>query len=386
MKFIILTFLVSIFSLMALAQQNPQSAIEVADLTIKIGGLGGEEALWYSFSEGDQIVFSMKEKDGKELKEVDIYEHPDIVKFQDYKTSLIENKVINVTKTGIYKFVFYNSALGGRICKISIKRQPKNSETINFNTSVKWVEKLDTIYNIYTKNVTIGYNTRNVQQTRKVLDKNVIEVKSILSRNERINSKTNMSNTNSQTLTFQLPINSYYPNTINPYQISEVQSWAYSITAGGTGQVWYQDANKKAIARGMVSTTVKLAGSSTPYGALAVLAIEGVSLFSMPPNGENIKFAISSYYNGQSYTIASGNSVVAKDNISNIKQGTFSLRLENDNLVNGINVEVNVIAIVKTQTYKDETYTVQEKEPIKEKQTIKDIKKVEMRKVPTLAD
>lgn len=122
-----------------------QTPIDVADNTLKVGGLG-EEVFYYGFAEGDQLIFNFEEINGKELKEVEIIELPSSSKFMDYKTKKIENKTINITKTGIYKFRFSNSAISGRVCKFRIQRIPVNDESKNFNTSVYWKTVYDTTY------------------------------------------------------------------------------------------------------------------------------------------------------------------------------------------------------------------------------------------------
>jgi hypothetical protein len=62
-----------------------QTEVDVADITLKVQGLGTEE-LMYGFAEGDKIIFSMNETDGKELKEVTIEEYPNNIKYQNRAT------------------------------------------------------------------------------------------------------------------------------------------------------------------------------------------------------------------------------------------------------------------------------------------------------------
>ena len=111
-----------VFIVFAINNISAQEPIDVAEIAIKIGAKG-EEELYYGFAEGDQIVFSFKEADEREVKEVEIIELPSNSKFQDIETKEIKNKIIKVNKKGIYKFRFYNSALlKGRICKVKIQR------------------------------------------------------------------------------------------------------------------------------------------------------------------------------------------------------------------------------------------------------------------------
>jgi len=128
----------------AIHAQNP---IDVFESTLKVAALG-EEEFYYGFAEGDQIVFNFEEVNDKELKEVEIIEYPSSSKFMDYKTKKIDNKILSVSKTGVYKFVFRNSALSGRVCKFKIQRIPQSEKTKNFNTAVYWETLFDTTYTV----------------------------------------------------------------------------------------------------------------------------------------------------------------------------------------------------------------------------------------------
>ncbi|MEX0965994.1 MAG: hypothetical protein WD077_02055 [Bacteroidia bacterium] len=128
-----------------------QTPIDVADNTLKLGAFG-EEVFYYGFSEGDQLIFSFQEVNGKELKEIEIIEFPSSSKFMDYKTKKIENKIINIVSTGIYKFRLSNSAMSGRICKVKIQRIPATEATKNFNTGVYWQTVYDTAYTTVQEN------------------------------------------------------------------------------------------------------------------------------------------------------------------------------------------------------------------------------------------
>lgn len=377
MKKIIMTLSFAVFSQFCIGQER----IDVAEQTIKVGSKE-EEVLYYGFAEGDQIVFNFEEVDEKEVKEVEIIELPENSKFKDYEVKVIKDKIIKVNKSGVYKFRFYNSAMmKSRVCRIKIQRIPKNQETLDFNTGIKWVEKFDTTYDVKTETVTTGYNTVNKQKSKRVLASIDTSIVSVTDRVERVHSTTN-GNGNVSMITFQLPENTFSPNIFIPYSSTETISWAYSIAVGESGKAWYKDANSKAAAKSASSLAVKAGLMSGGYGALALLAIEGLSAFSSPPQGDNIQFRI---YEGQNPTANYGNSVAVSGKVNDSNQGYRTIRLENDNIMNGINVDVKVIAVVVTKKWKDEYYTVQETEPIKEKRTLK-IPKVAKTKVPVLID
>ena len=358
-----------------------QERIDVAEQTIRLGAKS-TETLYYGFAEGDQIIFSFEEVDEKEVKEVEIIEMPENIKFKDYETKAIKDKIVKVGKKGIFKFRFYNSSLlKSRVCRIKIQRIAKNAETANFNTAVKWIEKLDTSYEIKTKTVVIGQDTMNKQKSRRILFSTDTSVVSITDRVERVHSRHN-TNGNVSSVNFQLPNDSYSPNIFAPYRATKTISWAYSLTVGESGEAWYKSANSQTTLKAASSLGVKAGILAGPYGALASLAIDGLSSFSNPPQGDNVMFTV---YRGEIPTGHSGNSVAVSDRVADISQGKYSIRLENDNTLDGINVSVKVIAVIVTKTWKDEYYTVQETEDIKEKKVFK-IPKIEKIKIPVLID
>ena len=119
-----------VYGLLSVVTSYGQKPIDVAESSIKVG-IKAEEEVYFGFAEGDQLIFSFEETNGKEMKEVEIVEMPSSSKFLDFKTSKIENKTINVARTGIYKFRFANSALLPRVCKYKIQRIPASAATQN---------------------------------------------------------------------------------------------------------------------------------------------------------------------------------------------------------------------------------------------------------------
>lgn len=369
-------------------QGRSQQLVDVADLTLKLSA-GEEKDLYYCFDSNDQIVFGFEETSRKPIKSLAIIEDGSgSTKFEDYEVAQVNGKTIPVYKKGIYRFHFVNaSLLKGKVCKIKIQRQLATGSRADFNTSVKWVEKTDTTYNVYTKKVVTGYREYEVQRTRRVLARVDTSVVTVVNRVERVHSKMNMDRPNYSLINFSLPTNVSEPNVLFPYRTTELISWAYSIGVGESGQAWYKDANKKAAAKGAVQVGVAAGLATGGTGALAVLAIEGVSLFSNPPSGDNCIFSVLFSQNGQNYSLknASGNSVAASGQIASLKQGSMTLKLENDNTIDAINVDVNIVACVITKTYKDEAYTGKKSEPVEELKTFKD-PKVAMRKVAVMMD
>lgn len=122
-----------------------QSPIMVTETNFKLPILG-EEIFYFGFAEGDQVLFSFEEQNGKDLKEVEIVELPSNSLYKEFKTSKIQNKTLTVPRTGIYQFRFLNSVLMQKICRLKIQRVPAGVATQNFNTTVYWRTVYDTTY------------------------------------------------------------------------------------------------------------------------------------------------------------------------------------------------------------------------------------------------
>ena len=346
---------------------NAQNAIDVTEQTIKVKALS-EEVMYFGFAEGDQIVFNLLEIDGKELKEVEIIEFPSASKFSDFKTSKVNNKVINVNTKGVYKFRFYNSALGGRLCKVKIQRIPSEEKLKGFNTAVKWIKEQDTTWNSYTKDVIIGYDTLKVQKTRKVilLEEKIEDL--FMDKTQRVHSITN-GNGNKTSVFFTLP-----QNQINEYESRTVIAWAYWIGVGEeSNRAWEQ--NKKTIigaVNGFASMTL------SPLGGLALGTMTNLIL---PSNGEDVSYGLVNeinknlFYSGQQYKgydFGKGIAGFKRFTDSTMLQGTYFVVMSNDNYMQGIDVNVKVSAIIEHKKFKDEVYTEKLVNPKYEKQIIKE--------------
>ena len=345
-------------------QEEP---IDVTEQTIKIGGFK-EEELYFGFAAGDKIIFSFKEADNKELKEIEIVEYPSNSKFSDYKTKEIENKTLFVNKQGIYVFRFKNSVLGGRICKIKIQRIPTSEETRNFNSTVTWETQQETTYHTYTKDVIVGYDTTYVQKMKKVLVQTEAREELIFDKTQRVHSTTN-SNGNKTALFFTLP-----QNQLTSYRTEKVVSWAYWVGVGDeANQAWQQNVRR-------ISSLVKAVSAyyTTPLGAYAVGVITELMI---PQNGEDVYYAVADkenkdlFLSGYQYKIYDNGKGVAgfrKFTDLGMCQGTYYVLLSNDNIMQGIDVTVKVVAIVETKIYEDQQYTETNITPRYEKKTFSD--------------
>lgn len=353
-----------------------QQVIDVTDQTIRIGG-NKEEELYYGFAEGDKIVFSFEEAGNKDLKEVEIVEYPNNSRFSDYKTKKIDSKTITVNKTGVYIFRFKNSALSGRVCKIKIQRIPASEITQSFNTTVTWITKQDTTWNTYTKDIIIGYDTTYIQKTKKDLVKVDTTFTPLFDKTLRVHSETAIGKTQYTYANVELPQNTYFPNQFNPYKSTEVICWTYWLGVGQKAAEEYEKANKS------MSSGLTAIGALTGYGALASLAVTGISMFGSTNVGDNVRFKFYGIQNGQEVTFDFGNVVTASGRNEKVKQGSFSVELFNDNFRDGIDVNLKMVVMQVTKTWEDVKFTEQKVTPRTEKQIFRD-PVITTKKIPTV--
>lgn len=301
-----------------------QTEVDVADITLKVAALGNEE-LMYGFAEGDKVIFSMTEKDGKELKEVTISEYPANIKYQNRAVSKIENKTFNVIKKGVYVFSFYNSNVKGRIINVIIKRVPSKPELANFNTKVSWHNVIDTTYKAEEHQYLIKSDTSFVE---------------VINTNAVVHSELN-SNGNRANISFTIP-----SNTV---------SWAYWIGVGQESKKAYQ----KDI-QAMSNMGANFVGGINP---LAGILLGVMPTLTKSNTGENVHYYILADYDnavkfmaGQQFLQLKNADVV---NDYGIMKGRNNQKLYvgmyNDNTTREIEVNVKITAMVVNNKYETRT-------------------------------
>ena len=312
-----------LFYQLSIAQPKP---VDVVENTLKIGRFG-EEIFYYGFAEGDQVIFSFEEVNGKDLKEIEIVELPSSSKFMDYKTSSIRNKTITINRTGIYKFRFANSAISGRVCRFKLQRIPASDLTKNFNTSVSWKTIYDTTYttesDIYLERTDTSV-INLVDQVPKVSSKNAFN-----------------GNDNKTIVDFSLP-----KGTI---------SWSYYIGVGNEGKEAYDKASNSFVTAG-AQTVSKIPG----YGVLAALALHGINYFLATQGRDNVKYWFISDWdnvllfrsNRSFMQYKQGDVITDAYQMQAPQYGKVYLGLYNDNIRDAIEVTVKVTAIVVTEVWK----------------------------------
>jgi hypothetical protein len=245
-----------LYGLLSVVFAYGQKPIDVVESSVKVG-IKGEEMVYYGFAEGDQLIFSFEETGGKEMKEVEIVEMPSSSKFLEFKTSKIENKIINVTRTAIYKFRFANSALLPRVCKYKVQRIPASPATQNFNTTVYFDEYNDTTY---------------ANEVETFIDRSDTVISNFQDRTIKVNPLT-APGSSKVTFNFVLP-----ENTV---------AWSYYVCADKGGQQVYQEASKS-----LTANSSSVIEKFPKYGPLAAVALDAPSYLTKLDTGQHINFWI----------------------------------------------------------------------------------------------
>jgi len=333
--------------------------VNVADLKVKISGLSQEE-LYYSFAEGDQIIFNFEEVNEKPLKDLEIVALPANSKYNNFKVTKVENIKITVYNTGVYKFKFNNSSLAKRVCKINIQRIPKYKELISFNTNWKWKTIYDTTYIPYTADSLAGYDTINYKETVKEPVKTEQKEVILFDKNQRVGDKSMVIPRNSYTyLEVNLP-----PKKSEPNKTERNIAWAYWIGVGEEAQKAYKE-NVRSY--GKVSTGV----ASNLIHPLAGLAIGAITELSLPSAGDNVHYYFirneqdaKNFKNGYYFEpFDQGNGKAAYGRNTEILDRKFFIGLHNDNNVQDIDVNVKIVVIKEIKYYEDKVYDRQKVEP-----------------------
>ncbi|HWC53526.1 MAG TPA: hypothetical protein VG676_08095 [Chitinophagaceae bacterium] len=210
-KFFLVMLTIGMYTTFRVCGQTP---VTVAESTVKIGPFG-EEVFYYGFAAGDKLVFNFEEANKKELKEFEIMEMPATSRYMEYKTKKIENKILDIVNTGIYKFRFTNSNVFPKVCKFSIQRIPASAATQNFNTTVYTHMVDDTVY---------------TDEQENYIDRTDTVLQNFQDRSIKVQTAASTSG-NKAVMNFILP-----ENTI---------AWGYYIYINDAGKKIYEDAMKK---------------------------------------------------------------------------------------------------------------------------------------------
>ena len=312
--------LFSLFTLLVVVATYGQTIVDVAESSIKVG-IKGEEMVYFGFAEGDQLIFSFEEANGKDMKEVEILELPTNSRFMEYKTSKIEGKTISIPRTAIYKFRFENSALIPRVCKYKIQRLPASASTQNFNSTVYYDNYYDTTYS---------------NEVETYLDRSDTVINNFQERIVKVNALT-APGSSKTTFNITLP-----ENTV---------SWSYYISADVAGKEAYQEA-----ARVLSATAIREVTKFPAYNPLAAVALDASSHLARLDTGEHINYWIVEnnnaelFKNGDQFRFIKRGKAINDFAKMDPRDRAFHFCLHNDRRDAPVTVTVKITAILVNET------------------------------------
>lgn len=358
-------FVLMFCSLLIKGWGMPVEPIIVTEQTLKING---EQRFFYAFEEGDQILIDLSLVKGKNLKELEVLVYQGGSRFQDRQVEKLVSKVIKVPKRAVYEFRLKSG--GAKVVRFKLKRIPYYEARSDFDTHVRWKTVKDTIRRNYRERTNVVYDTTWVTKYRRVLHKIDTGYLEVVNQQERVHSRTNLSNSNINTLRFNLP-----PTIEKKLFEQEVLAWAYWIGVGQEGMENYDKELKKFLRMAASKIITK--------NLLAGIALGVYSVVYNPPKGENIHYTLTTSHNGKKSTVSNGNIISTFGRETKQLEGQVDLKLTNDNIMNGLNVNMQLLAVVQKRHYVMEGHQERVITPL-EKKEIKGKVLVREREVPII--
>lgn len=348
-----------------LSAARPPAGVEVCDLTFRLNGNESRD-LYYGFAAGDQVIFSFEELSGLPLASVELKVYPDNLRFQALQAAGVKEKIILLEQAGVVQFHFSNDRKE-KVCHVAIRRIPASTKTQNFATTVRWEERYDTVYH---KDRPAKMELQTVSRAVRTLYKTDTLVVNLLDKKERVASKGNLTQEATSQIKVALPV-----NTTEPDRTTQVVSWAYWIGVGQEAEGQFTEANRLAkLAKSATGAAKTLGVIAGPYGALASLAIDGVSFFLPTGTGDNILYEVHS----RDKILDQGNGPSAYARHQNYTQGELRFQLTNDNLIESVDVSLRVMVVMVQKSYRNALVQEQVEVPVFEKEVI-------LKKVPVLS-
>lgn len=332
-----------IFLLLLLANAVEAKPIEPIVVTEQTLQINGEQRFFFAFETGDEMVLDLSMLKGKFIKEFEVLVYKGGTKFQALQIEKLDRKKIRVFERAIYEFRLKSG--GAKRVHFKIERIPYSNARIDFDTYVEWRTITDTIRRNYSEKIRMVYDTSYVTKHRRVLQKTNLEVVELANQEERVHSRTNLTNDNINNVTFNLP-----PSIREKLLEQKVVGWAYWIGVGQEGTENYNKELKKFLQTAATKVVTK--------NILAGLALGIYAVTVNPPQGENILYQLSVDKDNQLTKVASGNITSTFGRETQQLEGKVQLVLTNDNFLNGLNVGFRIAAVVEQRIYRMEGYQV----------------------------
>lgn len=343
-------------------QACPVEPVLVTDQTIRIKG---EQRFFYAFEEGDELTLVVASINGKNIRRVDARIHGgDEVWSSPQLAAQVEGSW-KVAKRAVYEIRIQVGA--PKTVRFQLYRRPKTLSRTVFDTQVQWKTVTDTIRRNYWSKTETVYDTSYPTHYRRVHYQTGEETYALVERTERVHSKTHLQGENRSILTFSLP-----KLQSNEQHEERLIGVAYWLGVGQEGLEHYKTELKKFLGSAAIQVGKK--------NMLAGLAIGAYAVATNPPQGDNIHYIWS---NSTGRTLDKGNVTVAFGRFTGGAGDQLTLSLTNDNILNGLNIHIKLVAVVERRYYRQEGYQVRTITPLTHERTRGKIRLVQ-RQIPVI--
>ncbi len=294
---------------------------QITNLNFKLGILG-YEVQYYAFDEGDIVSIDFSEQKGKGIKSFEFKSYNSEIIFSKFKPIRFTEE-IEIKKKGFYQINIENQ-MGARICDLKVQR--KNVSMSGLSTKVKWLEVQDTLWS--SKNE--RYLDTTIYTPVQVQDKQSFY----------INSATNLGGQTRVTFPVNLP-----ENTIE---------WFYTYGCSRKKSE-IETVEKRMNLLGELSEIL----STSLTGGIASLT---ASLISKPPGGNQCDVYVLDATNASYFRAKSQFTYFTEGTRENFKSGVvlmknlnysgLSIGIRNSDMMHGVHVAIEVVAITKKKVYK----------------------------------
>ncbi|MBQ0116905.1 MAG: hypothetical protein KBS98_03185 [Flavobacterium sp.] len=357
-----------------------QKRVQLSSQQLVINPLKAQ-TFWYGFELDDEVEVVMRVADGSQMPEISLMSYPKevLLKRNEKKKTIKES--VKIHKKGVYFIEVKNMFKDKVAVELELYRKPKTKDTQRFDTSVRWVKEQQTQIKKVEETVTVGYDTTLVFVPEKVVVSQKKQEELLLDKTLRVPAYTTFdSNKTAVFLSLPEPVDT-------ELESKKVVAWAYWVGVGKeSNDFWNQ--NRKMIV-GAVQGTATI--FTTPLGGIAAGLVTNMAL---PTQGEDVKYALVDQKNKNLFM--EGKDFVHQDygvgiasykrfTADKLMKGAYYVVLENDNLVQGIDVNVKVSAIVEHIKYKNIQKRVAQIAPLKQTRIVEKPQIVEV-EIPVTSD
>lgn len=328
-------FLTVIFAWMISSQLFGSDTICVTNQTIRVKS-NSSATVYFSFRQGDVVLFSLKEKKEKKITLLSIQEDGQRIVYQSQNIQKPLNGLFFVPTTKVYHFKFINDALSSRSIEFVISRIPSSNAYASFNTSPLWIDKIDTLYDVRKNDQIVGFDS--IWKTIPVLIKDTCIKSEEISLDQTIRLESSISLRKKNRAVIEINMDKAFSSEL--MEIKPV-AWAYWIGVGEEAQdSWNQTAKNAA----------KLTGSilSKFVNPLLGFAVGIIPEFIVPSSGKNISYwfvndtsQVNNFLNKKDFeSIEHGKAIVAYGKKNNPNNRKLYLCILNESAISP--AEVNV--------------------------------------------